>query len=99
MKMSVVAGRALREQLGEEATRGLTDYVERSGDVWRHDVIQTLNDRTDMRIQHIDERFNQIVTMLADTKSEILRWSFTFWMGQTLVTIALLALIMRLLRP
>lgn len=99
MKTTVVVSRSLREHLGDEGTRALTDYVERTGDVWRNDVIQTLNDRTDVRMQHIDERFNQITTMLADTRSEILRWSFTFWMGQTLVTLALLSLIIRLLRP
>lgn len=60
-------------------------------------MIQTLNDRTDVRMHHIDERFNQITTMLADTKSEILRWSFTFWIGQTLVTLALLSIVVKLL--
>ena len=99
MRMSVVVGRALRDQLGDEATRGLTDYVERTGDVWRTDVVQVWSDRMDARTQHLDERFNQIVAMLADAKADILRWSFAFWLGQTLVTIALLGLVLRFFRP
>lgn len=62
-------------------------------------MVEVWSDRMDARTQHFDERFNQIVAMLADAKADILGWSFAFWMGQALVTIALLGLVLRFFRP
>ena len=89
----------MRERLGHEATHGLSEYVERNGEVWRADVIQTCTDRLDSRLHHIDDGFAKIVNQLADMKVELLRWSFGFWVGQVAVTLAIMALFVRLFRP
>jgi len=89
----------LRERLGPEATHGLAEYVERNGEVWRADVIQTCTDRIDSRLHRIDEGFSKIANQLAEMKVELLRWSFTFWVGQFVVTVAIMALFARLFRP
>jgi hypothetical protein len=73
--------------------------VERNGEVWRADVIQTCTDRIDSRLHHIDEGFARIVNQLAEMKVDLLRWSFTFWVGQVLVTLAIVTLFARLIRP
>lgn len=80
-----VVGRALRERLGADATYELTDYVDRSGEHWRGDVIETCTDRLDARLQRIEESFTRVTGQMADMKVEILRWCFAFWVGQVLV--------------
>jgi hypothetical protein len=95
----VIAGVLLRERLGHDATHGLEEYVERNGEVWRADVIQTCTDRLESRFHHVDEGFAKIVNQLAEMKVELLRWSFAFWVGQVVVTLAMVTLFARLLQP
>jgi hypothetical protein len=62
-------------------------------------VIQTCTDRIDSRLHHIDEGFAKVVNQLAEMKVELLRWSFAFWVGQVVVTVAIVTLFARLFRP
>jgi len=102
----VSVGLALRDRLGEAGTQGLTEYVERHGEVWRDDVVNACTERMDGQWhdykQHVDdkfgkvhERFDRIVNTLADMRVETLRWTFAFWVGQILATIALLMFFFR----
>lgn len=106
----VNVGLALRDRLGEPGTQGLTEYVERHGEVWRDDVVNACTERMDGRWHdyklHVDEKFDKvdgqftrIVIQLADLRVEILRWTFAFWAGQILATIALMTFFFRSLAP
>jgi len=106
----VNVGLALRDRLGEPGTQGLTEYVERHGEVWRDDVVNACMERMDGQWhdykRHVDdkfgkvhERFDRVVNQLADMRVEILRWTFAFWAGQILATIALLMFFFRSLTP
>lgn len=99
----VVVGVALRDRLGEDGARGLDEYVESAGEVWRTNVINACTDRFDARLQEcakpneMNEGFARIVNQLADTRVEILRWSFAFWLGQVAVIVAFMAFIARVI--
>jgi hypothetical protein len=106
----VNVGLALRDRLGEPGSQGLTEYVERQGEVWRDDVVNTCTERMDGRWhdyqRHVDEKFDtvgdrltRIVSQLADMRVEILRWTFAFWVGQVLTLIALMTFFFRSMTP
>lgn len=106
----VRVGLALRDRLGEPGTQGLTEYVERQGEVWRDDVVNTCTERMDARwldykrhvddrFVRIDEQFSKLVNQLADMRVENLRWSFAFWAGQIVILAAMLTLFVRMLEP
>lgn len=98
----VVVGVALRDRLGEDGARGLDEYVESAGEVWRSDVISACTERFEVRLQEcakrneMNEGFARIVNQLADTRVEILRWSFAFWLGQVAVIVGFMAFIARM---
>jgi hypothetical protein len=102
-KRSVI-GTALQERLGVDASRELEDYVEQSGQHWRGVVLDSCTSRVEGRMNHYADRsevvdgFGRIVTQMAEMKVDILRWSFAFWVGQVVVTLALVALFARLLK-
>ena len=98
MGNNVVVGLLLRDRLGPEVTQGLTEYVERNGEVWRADVIQTCTERLDRRMERIDDGFARIVNQIADLKADLVKWSFKFWFGQVIVTLGIAALLVNLLR-
>jgi hypothetical protein len=60
-----------------------------------HDYKRHVDDKFDA----VGDRLTRIVSQLADMRVEILRWSFAFWAGQILATIALLMFFFRSLTP
>lgn len=95
----------LRERLGEDATHAFHDYIDSSHEKWRGEVITACTERMDLRVAHLASRedliegFAAIRQEMANLRVELLRWTFAFWIGQVGVTIALMALLFRLLRP
>ena len=96
---------ALRERLGEDATRAFYDYIESSSENWRRDVTTVCTERMDLRQEHLASRqdlvegFARVREEMASLRVELLRWSFAFWIGQVAATAALMALLIQLLRP
>ena len=67
--MSVIAiPRILRERLTEEGADALVDIINRSDEKLKEDVISLVEEKFERR--------------LAETKSEIIKWMFIFWVGQ-----------------
>ena len=91
----------LRERLGEDASKALTEYVELSGDEWRGRVLEVCGERVEGRMHLYADRnevvdgFARLATQMADTKVEILRWTFAFWVGQVAIMAGLLAFMMK----
>lgn len=60
-------------------------------------MVNTCTERFDARLagyatqSEITEGVARIVNQIADLRVEILRWSFAFWLGQTLVIVAIVA--------
>ena len=105
MFKKTVVGTALQERLGEEASRELVEYVKQSGQEWRGDVLDSCTSRVEGRMNHYADRnevvdgFGRIGSQMAEMKVDILRWCFAFWVGQVVVTLALVALYARLISP
>ena len=63
----------LKRKLGENEAQAVTEYVESK-------VVKTFDKEKDVLATKAD---------LAETKSEIIKWMFIFWIGQIAVTLAL----------
>ena len=95
----------LRERLGNDASHAFYDYIESSGEKWRGEVITAYTERMDFRTAHLASREDLIEGLSAirqevsNLRVELLRWTFAFWIGQVGVTIALMAMLFRFLKP
>jgi hypothetical protein len=91
----VPVGVVLRDRLGENGVRDLDGYLDDHREAWRDDVVNAITERLDYRFKECAKRgetieaFSKVAQQIADTKIEILRWSFAFWIGEV-ATIALL---------
>jgi hypothetical protein len=100
-----VIGAALRDRLGDDASRELADYLERCGEEWRQQAVGVCTARVEGKMDHYADRnevvdgFARIASQMADMKVELVRWSFAFWVGQVVVTLAIVALFARLIQP
>jgi hypothetical protein len=71
----------LKVKLGENEAKALTEYVETK-------VEKSLEKEPD--ILATKEDIYKIEVKLADTKSEIIKWMFIFWIGQIAVTLGII---------
>jgi hypothetical protein len=84
----VPVGLALRDRLGEIAVRDLNDYVEEHLEAGRVDVVNAISERFDYRINACATRedmiigFARVEKKMSRTKTEIILWSFAFWISQ-----------------
>ena len=70
----------LKVKLGEKEAKALTEYVEskvKNSIKKEKDVLTTKEDLFKLEVK------------LSETKSEIIKWMFIFWVGQIAVTLAI----------
>lgn len=96
---------ALRERLGGAATAAFEDVLNETGQAWREDVLTFVEERFErrlaqemgsLRIEMAGFR-NDMVREIATTKTDILKWSFVFWIGQVAAIAGLMAIAWRFL--
>ena len=89
----VRAGSALLETLGDNGVRDLDDYVNEHGVAWRDDLVNAITERLDCRLKECAKRDDvvRIEKQMSETKAEMLRWSFVFWIGQAAMVAVLLS--------
>jgi len=71
--------------------RAITQAIRESDAAVVLDIRTVLTERFDLLERRIDERFATKVD-LAELKSELMRWMFTFWVGQLAATVAIVKL-------
>jgi hypothetical protein len=110
----VVIGVALRDRLGENGARELSEFVERHSEAVRADVVTicsgSMNGATAEMSTRLSEAKTELAVTIADVKValidrlaelrvELLRWSFVFWVGQVAAMFAAMAMFAEWLRP
>lgn len=70
----------LKIKLGEKEAKALTEYVESHVEKSFEKEIYRLATKEDVL---------KLDVKLSDTKSEIIKWMFIFWIGQVAVTLAI----------
>ena len=93
----VPVGLALRDCLGENGVRDLNDYVEEHRSAWRVEVVNAVAERLDYRLKECAKREDiaRVEKQMSETKVEMLRWSFLFWIGQVATIFALLSYMLK----
>jgi len=97
----VPVGLALRDRLGENGVHDLNDYVLEHREAWRVDVVNAIDERLDYRLKDCATREDifriqmQLSDRISQSKVEILRWSFAFWIGQVATIAALLSYMLK----
>jgi hypothetical protein len=87
---------ALRDRLGHDATTGLLDLVDGAHAEWKDDVMTAVADRFERRLtEEISGLRVAITRELHDTRVDIIKWSFLFWVGQLAALAAIVAVIVR----
>jgi hypothetical protein len=88
-----MAGRvpaALRSRLGDDATFGLIEFMEAERKTWSEEVLAAATNKYEARLTAELAALRRDVTQeLATTRTEMLRWSFVFWIGQVAAISAL----------
>jgi lipoate synthase len=80
----VVIPEALRSKLGDDGTKELVNLIN-----------QVTRGAKEVAVELMVERFER---RLAETKTELVRWMFVFWVGQIAVMIGLLSFFYNLLK-
>jgi hypothetical protein len=98
---------ALRKQLGDDATFGLIELLDAERRDWSEQVLSTATDRFERRLtEEMSALLRGMADMkvglreeIANTRVEILRWSFLFWISEVAVLASLLAYMLRGVAP
>ena len=87
---------SLREDLGQQACFELLTMFHEAEAAWRDDVLTIASERFERRLsEDISKLRIDVVEQLALTRTELLKWSFLFWIGQVAAIAALIAFMLR----
>lgn len=94
---------ALREQLGPEATLGLLSVIESAGREWKDETMTAAAERFERRLVEESAKLRvdmagiegRLLAKISEVKSDVLKWSFVFWMGQVITMTAIMSVLLR----
>ncbi|MFQ5667029.1 MAG: LA_3696 family protein [Candidatus Binatia bacterium] len=86
----ITVPRPLREKLGNEASDALVSLINQAGNGYKADTIEFVGERFERRLteevakldHRITEEVSKLDVKLSETKADLLRWMFIFWVGQ-----------------
>ena len=74
--MSVIAlPKILTERLTEEGAKALVDILDKVSDQSQKAILELAEERFEKRIAQLDSK-------IENTKADIIKWMFIFWIGQ-----------------
>ena len=74
--MSVIAlPKILTERLTEEGAKALVDILDKVSDQSQKVILELAEERFEKRIAQLDSK-------IENTKADIIKWMFIFWVGQ-----------------
>jgi hypothetical protein len=99
MAISARLARVLHRQLGDEAGEDLITWMsqmETSRSELR-ELMDQYSARSDARLESVEARMDakfaelkgELIAAIANTRADLLKWSFVFWSGSVLATAAL----------
>ncbi len=83
----ITVPRVLREKLGEDGTDSLVELINKVEEKGKEDVLVFVEEKFEKRLAVEMSKVNERVS---ETKAEMIRWMFIFWVGQIGVMIGLL---------
>ena len=78
--MTVIAiPKILNDRLTDEGAKAFVEIIERVEDSTQKITLQMAEDRFEKRLAQVQSALG---TKIAESKAEIIRWMFIFWIGQ-----------------
>ena len=82
--------RILKERLGEKEAESLVDFVDAKLKENNDANLKILANREDLK-----EEIGATKVLIANTKAELIKWMFIFWIGQVAVTFGFILLFLK----
>ncbi|MEW6203480.1 MAG: hypothetical protein AB1546_16010 [bacterium] len=97
--------KVLREKLGEEGTDALIELVNKANEKQKEDVLTFVEEKFERRLtevksdleikisevkSYLETKISEVKSEVAHSKSDMIKWMFIFWAGQTTVLASLL---------
>lgn len=79
--------KVLREKLGEDGADSLVELINKADAGVKEDVLVLVEEKFERRLA---EELSKVNEKISETKAEIIRWMFIFWVGQIGVMIGIL---------
>jgi hypothetical protein len=90
------ASSALRDRLGHEGTLGLLDLIETEHAAWSERVLSVAAERYERRLaEEIAGLRVALVREIHESRVDVLKWAFLFWVSQFAAFAGLLAFMFR----
>ncbi|MFQ5639494.1 MAG: LA_3696 family protein [bacterium] len=79
----ISVGKPLREKLGDAGVDSLLDLINQSTSELKTDVLKFVEQKFERRLSdEIGKLRTEFVTISSETKTELIKWMFIFWVGQ-----------------
>ncbi len=93
----VTVPKPLREKLGDDASDALVSLINQAGNGYKAETVELVEERFERRLSEevakldrrimeevgkLDHRVSELDVKLSETKADLLRWMFIFWVGQ-----------------
>jgi hypothetical protein len=87
----VTVGKPLRDKLGDDGVDSLIELINQSNTEQKNDILEFVEEKFERRLsEEIGQVRTELVTMIAETKAELIKWMFIFWVGQVGVILGVL---------
>ncbi|MDZ7291778.1 MAG: hypothetical protein ONB44_16195 [candidate division KSB1 bacterium] len=79
--------RPLREKLGDEATDALVDLINQAQAEQTNGILKFVEEKFERRLS---EEISKLETKISETRADLIKWMFIFWVGQVAVILGIL---------
>jgi hypothetical protein len=84
-------GKPLRDKLGDEAVDALIELINQSQTEQKNGILQYVEEKFERRLsEEILKLEVKLVQKISETKADIIKWMFIFWVGQVAVILGIL---------
>lgn len=78
---------SIRLKLGNEAAKDLVEIINNANDSTKNSILETAADRFERRLSEFK---GEVKAEISQSKTEMIKWMFVFWLGQVVVLAGLI---------
>jgi len=80
-------GKPLREKLGNDAVDSLIELINQAQTEQKNGIPQFVEEKFERRLS---EEISKLAQSISETKADLIKWMFIFWVGQVAVILGIL---------